>query len=158
MNVREFAREDVVSVSPDATLEEIAQAMYGHTVGSVVVEEDGQLVGIVTDRDLAIELLAEDSEVNIFRDNTDLSAINAQDVMTADPLTVEPDAEVQHVLRQMNDAVVRRIPVVDDDEVVGILTFDDLVVQLAGETKHCAAKLDSLAGVVRAESPDDDTA
>ena len=157
MNARELAREDVVSVPPDATLEEVAQAMYGHTVGSVVVEEDGQLVGIATDRDLAIELLAEDSEVNIFRDSTDLSAIIARDVMTADPLTVEPDVEIPRVLRQMNDAVARRIPVVDEGTVVGILTFDDLVVQLAGETKHCAAKLDSLAGVVRAESPDDDT-
>lgn len=74
-------------------------------------------------------------------------------LMTDDPLTVEADDHIQRVLRQMNEAKARRIPVVTDGEVTGILTFDDLVVHLAGESTHVSVQLDALAEVVHAESP-----
>jgi CBS domain-containing protein len=74
-------------------------------------------------------------------------------VTTTDPLSVEGDAKIQRIPRTMNDAHVRRVPVVEDDRVVGIVAFDDLVLHLAGECTHVSAQLDSLAEVVHAESP-----
>jgi CBS domain-containing protein len=97
--------------------------MADKNVGDVIVTDDDEVVGIVTD------------------------------VMTEDPLTIESQARVPRLLHHMNQANVRRIPVEDDGNVVGIITFDDLVVHLAGESAHVAAQLESLADVVHAESP-----
>jgi len=72
--------------------------------------------------------------------------------MTADPLTVSPDAEVPKVLHQMNEAAARHVPVVEDETVVGIITLDDLVTHLAGESAHVSAQMDNLAGIIRSES------
>lgn len=127
--------------------------MFEESVGSVVIAEDGDLRGIVTDRDLTVELLAEDSDYNVFTGETDLSTATAADVMTTDPLTVEPDDEIPRVLDQMLDAIARRIPVVEDGDVVGILTLDDLMVHLAGEHQRLAADTRAIANVIEEESP-----
>lgn len=154
MTARQLARTDVVSVTPDTSVSEAAQTMLDRTVGSVLVtDDDGSLVGVVTDRDIAVELVAQDGSSSLTQEDVTLETLTAQDVMTTDPLSVEADAKIQRVLRTMNDTYVRRIPVVDDDRVVGIITFDDLVLHLAGECTHVSAQLDSLAEVIRAESP-----
>jgi len=154
MTARKLARTDVVSVTPDTPITETAQTMLDRTVGSAVVTEDGELVGVVTDRDIAVEVVAEDGASSLSSDDVDLDSLTAEDVMTTDPQSVAADAKIQRVLRAMNDAQARRIPVVDDDRVVGIVAFDDLVLHLAGECTHVSAQLDSLAEVVHAESPD----
>lgn len=151
--IERIYNETVVTVSPDASVEEVAQTMFEESVGSVLVAEDGELRGIVTDRDLTVELLAEDTDYNVFTGDTDLSTVTAADVMTTDPLTVGPDDEVPHVLDQMRDAVARRIPVVEDGEAVGIVTLDDLLVHLAGEHQRLAADTRAIADVIEAESP-----
>ncbi|WP_440009251.1 CBS domain-containing protein [Halomicrococcus sp. SG-WS-1] len=154
MTARQLARTDVVSVTPDTSVSEAAQTMLDRTVGSVLVtDDDGSLVGVVTDRDIAVELVAQDGSSSLTQEDVTLETLTAQDVMTTDPLSVEADAKIQRVLRTMNDTYVRRIPVVADDRVVGIITFDDLVLHLAGECTHVSAQLDSLAEVIRAESP-----
>ena len=75
--------------------------------------------------------------------------------MTSDPLTVSSDAEVPRVLRQMNEAGARHVPVIEDDRVVGMITLDDLITHLAGESAHVAAQMDSVAGIIREESAHD---
>lgn len=154
MGLQNVYRENVVTVSPDASIEELARTMFEESVGSVVVAEGGQLRGIVTDRDLTVELLAEDSDFNVFDGESDLSDVTAADVMTTDPLTVGPDDEIPAVLDQMRDAIARRIPVVEDGEVVGIVALDDLLVNLAGEHQRLTAELRAIADVIEAESPD----
>ncbi len=80
--------------------------------------------------------------------------VTVSEVMTDEPLTVEVDTELPRVLHHMNEARARRIPVVDaDDRLAGILTLDDLIVHLAGESAHVSAQLDNLAGVIRMASP-----
>ncbi|MFC7193797.1 CBS domain-containing protein [Halosimplex aquaticum] len=111
-------------------------------------------MGIVTDRDLAVELLAEDGPANLFKSDVELEALTAGDVMTADPLVVDSDDELPRVLHHMTEAHARRIPVVDDNgSLTGILTLDDVVTHLAGESAHVSAQLDNVAGVIRSESP-----
>ena len=153
MNVGEIGRHDVVTVEPDAGISEVAETMFHEKVGSVIVAEGDQLVGIVTDRDLMVELLAEDSEVNLFDGEVPLGDITASDLITADPLTVGPDDEVPAAIAQMTDAITRRLPIVEDDRVVGILTLDDLLVHLAGEYRRLSADLEGLTDVIHAESP-----
>lgn len=154
MTVQGLAREDVVTAAPDTSIAEVVRTMVERNVGSVVIVEDDQPVGIVTDRDLALRLLGGDSDVNLFDSDVDREEITAADVMTPDPLTVETDDELPRVLHHMNEASARRIPVVDDNGgVTGILTLDDVVIHLAGESAHVSAQLDNVAGIVRSESP-----
>lgn len=153
MKVGEIGRREVVTVGPDAGVAEIAETMYHEKVGSVVVAEGEELVGIVTDRDLVIELLAEGGEVDLFDGEVALGDVTASDVMTADPLTVSPDDEVPAAIAQMNDAITRRLPMVKDGRVVGIVTLDDLLVHLAGEYRRLSADLEGLTDVIHGESP-----
>ena len=152
LRVGRIARKDVISVTSDTTVGDVAQTMADKNVGDVIVTDDDEVVGIVTDRDLTIHLLTDEHGTNILSGESGAD-LTAGDVMTEDPLTIESQARVPRLLHHMNQASVRRIPVVDEGNVVGIITFDDLVVHLAGESAHVAAQLESLADVVHAESP-----
>jgi CBS domain-containing protein len=136
MTIRQLAREEVVTTDPEAPLSSVAELMRERCVGSVVVTEGDRPVGLVTDRDIGVEVW----------DHPDPTDLSAADVMTPDPITVEADTGVYESFRVVSDAAVRRLPVVDDGRLVGIVTLDDFVVLLAGE-------LDGLASVVQAESP-----
>jgi len=137
MPVSDIARMDPIAATPDATIAEVASLMRDEQVGSIVVEEDGRPVGIVTDRDVAVKIVAEGKSPK---------DMHAKDVMTADPVTIQHDAGVFELTEVMYDNEVRRIPVVDGEELVGIVTLDDLDRLLSDEQKN-------LAGVIEAESP-----
>lgn len=154
MSILKTGRENVVSVAPDANLPEVAQTMFDQSVGSIIVEEDSNLEGIITDRDLVVELMTGDGATDVFEDATAASDLTAGDLMTTDPATVDQEMDFPKVLREMENAGVRRIPVTQDGNVIGIVTLDDCLTRIAGESEQVSAKLDSLAGVVREESPE----
>jgi CBS domain-containing protein len=139
MTVTDLMREDVVTAAGDATAADLARQMRDEGVGSVVVVDDeARPAGVVTDRDLAVEVVA---------DGGDPTALTADQVMTGPPETVGTDTGVMELCDRLNEASVRRMPVVDDDgTLAGIVTLDDLTVLLTDE-------LGALAGVVEAESP-----
>jgi signal-transduction protein with cAMP-binding, CBS, and nucleotidyltransferase domain len=112
--------------------------MRDESVGSVVITTDASPVGIVTDRDLATRVLAE---------GTDSTELTAEDVMTADLCMVGPDAGFYEAAAVMSDNGVRRLPVCsEDDELVGIITADDLTELLADEQQQ-------LARIIQAQRP-----
>ena len=137
MTVADVMRTDVVTAPPETSVTVVATELREENVGSAVIVENGRPVGVVTDRDIAVRIAA---------DNLDPTQMTAGDVMTEDPATVAVDTGVMELCAAMSEASVRRMPVVDGDELAGIITLDDLSVLLAGE-------LGSLAGVIEAESP-----
>lgn len=137
MTVGDLAREHVVTVTPETTAIDIATTLADENVGSAVVLDGNAPVGIVTDRDLTVSVIAEGS---------DARTLTAADVMSVDLFVASPTDGIFDVLADMCDAGVRRIPVVEDDSLVGIVTLDDFLVLLATE-------ISNLAGVVEAESP-----
>jgi len=137
MPVRDIARREVVTAKPDTPIAAVASELRDLKVGSVVIEEAGAPVGIVTDRDIAVRVVAAER---------DPAETTAADVMTEDPVTVDSDAGVFAVIDAMLDNAVRRIPIVDDGRIDGILTHDDLTRLLAEESRE-------LAAVVESESP-----
>lgn len=137
MTIADIMREDVVTTSPDTPVNEVATTMRDETVGSVVVVEDDAPVGLVTDRDIAVRIAA---------DALDSTEMTARQMMTEDPVTVDVDTGILELCNAMHDEGVRRMPVVDGDDLVGIVTLDDLTVLLSGE-------LGELAGVIQSESP-----
>lgn len=137
MTVDELARTDPIAATRQASIAQVAALMRDENVGSVVVEEDGKPVGLVTDRDITVRVTAE---------GNDPDDVTAEDVMTPDPVNVERDAGLMELTRAMADNGVRRIPVVDGEQLVGIITLDDVDRLLSDERQH-------LADVIEAESP-----
>ncbi len=112
--------------------------MKEENVGSTIIEDDGRPVGIVTDRDLVMEVL---------EPREDPTEVTAEDIMTETLTTVQADDGVFEATETMYEQSVRRLPVVDSEgSTAGIVTLDDLLVLLTDE-------MDNLAGVIEAESP-----
>jgi CBS domain-containing protein len=97
-----------------------AQLMDSHAVGALMVTDQGLLVGIVTDRDLVVRGIARRVDVSARIDSA----------MTTNPITVPADAELNDALKIFRSHAIRRLPVVHGDEIIGMLTVDDLVVDL----------------------------
>ncbi len=108
----------VVEVSD--TLHAVAQTMATQDLGSLVVAQDGTVVGIVTDRDLVVRGLAEGIGLDA----------PVGSLATGDPLTVGPDDDLADVVRIMREQAVRRVPVVEGGQAVGVLTIGDLAAEL----------------------------
>ena len=138
MSVGELGPNDVVTASPDTDLETVAQRLASNNVGAVVVTEDDAPVGIVTDRDVALEVGRSD----------DVASTPAEDVMTGGLTTIPADAEPIEISRAIKEENARRFPVVDEDgTLTGIVTLDDLVATI-GE------QLDNVADTIEAQSPE----
>ena len=112
MNVRELMTTAPITVQPDATLGEVAVLMKQEDCGSIPVVEDGRLVGIVTDRDIVIRGVAAGSDPKTQRVST---------VMSADPVTIRPDDDLADAEKVMADRQIRRLPVVENGKLVGII-------------------------------------
>lgn len=115
--IRDLMSTDVVAVETDAPLSSAAAAMRDEDVGSVVVMAEGNVVGIMTDRDLVIRAAAE---------GRDLTATTVGAASTDRVLTVAPSDPVERVVQMMREHAVRRIVVVDDDLPVGVVSMGDL--------------------------------
>ncbi len=138
MSVLDIATTDVVTVEPETPVPDIARIMRDERVGSVVVVDDKDVIaGIVTDRDIVT--------YGFTRDRNPRKLI-ANDLLAKNVFSVDPDASVGEVCRRMSEEGVRRVPLVRDGKLVGIVTLDDLVV-------HLAAELESLASVIEGEFP-----
>lgn len=133
MTVSDMARTDIVTADPETTTREISRMLERENVGSVVITEGETPVGIVTDRDLALEVIGE---------GKDSATITAAEVMSTDLFTVESDEGLYDVLAGMREHGVRRVPVTEDGELAGIVTLDDFLVLLTSE-------LEMVSGVVQ---------
>ena len=134
MRTIDSIRRSGVGVGPDATVRAAAKLMEQTGVGSLAVVEDDRLLGIVTDRDLVRRVLAPGLPPDARVDG----------VMSTPVITIDAGVDVQFALQLFRDHAIRRLPVVKDERFVGMLTVDDLLVDLV-------ADLDALTGPVRAE-------
>jgi CBS domain-containing protein len=123
MLVRECLQKAPVTVPPECTLEEAARLMGVHGVGSLLVVSSDQILGIVTDRDIAIRGVGAGQPLT--------SRINS--VMTEHPVTIQGSADISAAYHILKDAQVRRLPVLEDLDLAGIITLDDLLVALVLE-------------------------
>jgi CBS domain-containing protein len=137
MTVRDIAATDVVTAARTDTVSTVAETMSDENVGSVVIEEESMPIGIVTDRQIAMEL-ADDSE---------LGYESVDEVMTRDVMTIDADAGIYEAARALADESVRRAPLVDEDQhLVGLVSLDDILYTLEAE-------FDAIGEVLEAQSP-----
>jgi CBS domain-containing protein len=117
--VSEVMSTDVQTISPDDTIEEAAQEMRDGDFGLVPVVEDEELVGVVTDRDIAIRAVAEGKD----------SSTPVSEVMSEGVVWANEDDSVEDAARIMSEHQIRRLPVVDSEQhLVGIVSLGDFAV------------------------------
>jgi CBS domain-containing protein len=118
--IRELMTPNPVSMPGTASVHEAARAMRDEDIGDVVVIEHNQVCGIVTDRDIAVRIVAEEK---------DPAATALADICSHSLLTVKPSDKVEHAVRLMRTHAIRRLPVVEDGKAVGIVSLGDLAVE-----------------------------
>lgn len=132
MSLERFERGAVVAELTDTALD-VARRMRDSRVGCVVVTRASRPIGIVTDRDLAIRVVAE---------GRDPAKTRVSEIVTYDATTVPRTAGIETAARMMRDRGIRRLPIVTEDgRVVGIVTADDLMILLAQELSDVGAGL-----------------
>lgn len=138
------ACSDVMTKNPtcctaDDPVTRAAEIMKTENVGAVPVvdsEANKKLIGIVTDRDLVLKVVA---------DNKSYSSTKVQEVMTSNPVTCFPDDKVQDVIDRMGQHQIRRIPVVDPSQrIAGIISLGDVAVRV-DQPKQTAEALEELS-------------
>ena len=119
MKVTEIMTTDVETCSPEATLQEIAIRMLELDVGSIPVSDDDKLIGIITDRDIVVRGIASQ-----FSLDTPVSRIISSDMVTG-----TKDMDVEKAASLMAKHQIRRLPIVENDKVVGIVSLGDIAVK-----------------------------
>lgn len=116
--VADVMTTNVIGLPTGASVSEAAELMRDNGIGDVIVLDDGRVKGVITDRDLAIRVLAEHREPA----NTTVA-----DVCSADVVSVSPDAPVTEAVSLMRDRAVRRLPVISSDgQAQGMISIGDL--------------------------------
>ncbi len=115
--VRHAMSGSPVTIGPNMNAADAAGMMRSEDVGVLPVVEDGQLLGLVTDRDLVVRVLAE---------RRDPTQVQVGEIATRSPVTVTPDTKVADAREVMRKHKVRRLPVIKGDELVGILSLGDV--------------------------------
>ena len=134
MNVGDLCNRKVISVSASAPLSVAARLMCEQRVGAVIVTaapaDRAVAVGIVTDRDIVCAQLDRAA---------DLSQLRTADIMTGDPLVLNENAPVEEAIDRLHERHVRRAPVTSSSgELIGVISFDDLLAHVAGNLRALA--------------------
>jgi CBS domain-containing protein len=145
MNANDIMSAPVITVGPDTAVRHIAALLYKHRISAVPVMQNGKLVGIVSEADLVhrheigtdgvarpsswrLHLLCADQSVAEYVKS---HATRARDIMTRDVLSVAPDTPVAKIATLLEKRGVKRVPVLQDGRLVGIVSRSNLVQALA---------------------------
>ena len=124
MSLQEFCQRKVIGVSPETSIVEACRLMESNNIGCLVVQEKGKMCGILTDRDIALKVTGQ---------NRDAQKTKAREIMSRSPVRIPVEQNLQQLTNLMRVHRVRRVPIVDSgDEVLGIVTMDDLIAQISG--------------------------
>jgi CBS domain-containing protein len=119
-HVKDAMTSDVKTAAPSQSLTDAAILMKQEDVGAIPVVDGERLVGVVTDRDIVIRGIA---------DGSDPHAIKVGDIASRDVVTVRPDDDLEEALRLMAQHQVRRLPVVEDGRLVGVVATADVALE-----------------------------
>jgi len=146
MKIRDVMVHDVVAIDPSASLAEAAQLMREANVGILPVVEDGQVCGVITDRDLVVRAIAM---------GADLASTPVGEFATGDPVVAHPDWNLDQAMEVMARAQIGRLPVIDDDNALaGMVTLGSLALRSKKDKETlAAAKAVSRRSVKEGDSP-----
>lgn len=135
MDINKAMHPDATWASADTSVQEVARIMEKGDIGAVPIGKDDKLIGMLTDRDIAVRVVAA---------GLDPSATSAETVMTKGIVWCRLSATVEDAIHLMDQKKIRRLPVIDDDKrLVGMLSLGDIAHsvsrELSGEVLHAVA-------------------
>lgn len=137
MKITDREADYIVTRSPDATAKELAAAMKEQDVGCVIVTERDEPVGLITDRDLVLEVIYQD---------VNPKEVTAEEIMSGNVVTADVSSDLLELVQKLETNAIRRLPITKDGKVVNIVTLDDL-------NRLFVRQLGLLNRVAEAESP-----
>lgn len=120
MQIKDIMTRNISCVSPWDTVESAARRMDEHNVGSVPVCENDRVVGILTDRDIVTRCVSQGKNTG---------SVPVGEVMTKNPITATVNMEVSEAVKIMSERQIRRLPVVENSSLVGMVALGDLAVE-----------------------------
>jgi len=119
MQIKDVMTKNVAYVAPQDPIEKAAKLMDEYDVGSVPVCDGEKVVGIVTDRDIVLRCVSQKKDF----------ARPVREVMTANPVTAAPNMDVKDAAKLMSEKKVRRLPIVENNSLVGMVSLGDIAVE-----------------------------
>jgi CBS domain-containing protein len=135
-SVRDAMTDDPRSIGPSASVVEAARLMRDEHIGSLPITDGDTLVGMITDRDITTRVVAEAA---------DLATTTVGDVYSQDLISVEPDKDLAEALGLMARHQVRRLPVVEDGRLVGIVAQADIALILSDDEKKTGELVEAIS-------------
>jgi len=120
MKVKELMTKSVATLNENDTVEQAAHLMKEHNIGSLPICQGEKVIGIITDRDIALRSVAE---------GENYKSQNVRTVMTSNPVVGHPEMEVQDAARIMSERQIRRLPIVENQNLVGMVSLGDIAVE-----------------------------
>jgi CBS domain-containing protein len=146
MLAKEIMTKEVLTVSPQTSVQEVAKLLIEHKISGVPVVEEGKLVGIVSEGDLIIKdtnlhipsvinvlgsIIYLESPKKLEEEIKKITAVEVKDLMTKEVFTVQEDSDISEVATLMAEKRINRVPVVKGEEIVGIISRGDIVKSIA---------------------------
>jgi CBS domain-containing protein len=128
---------EVFSIGPDATVFEALRSLADHNVGALVVLHDGDLVGIMSERDYARKVILLDRASK---------TTTVAEIMSTQVMTVAPTASIEDCMEMMTERHFRHLPVVEEGHLIGMVSIGDVVRAMIA---HLAAMVDQLESYIR---------
>jgi len=138
MNIRDVMTPNPRTVTPDDTIQSAARIMRDEDTGAVPVVENGRPVGMITDRDIVVRAVADGGQVSR----------SIRDIVTTGVVCVTPEMSTREANELMSEHQVRRLPVVENDQIVGIVSLGDLAVK-EGKDRRTGDTLQEISAGVK---------
>jgi CBS domain-containing protein len=132
-NILQAKGRNIFSVSPNTTVYDALDLMCDKNVGALLVVDDGELCGIFTERDYARKV--------ILRGKASRETL-IEEIMTEHPTTVSPDSTIEDCMKLMTNKFIRHLPVIDRNELVGLVSIGDVVRYIIDEQKYIIENLE----------------
>ncbi|AXF57785.1 CBS domain-containing protein [Salicibibacter kimchii] len=124
---------NVVSIDPNQSIQEAAALMEQHHIGSLPVVQNGELMGIITDRDITLRSTAKGKDGHT----------HCSECMSREPVSGSPEMDAHEAALVMGDSQIRRLPIVENGELVGVVALGDFALNdiYANEAEQALAKI-----------------
>lgn len=120
MKIKDIMTKSIAIIDPEDTVIQAAQLMKKHNVGSIPVCRGEKVIGIITDRDIALKAVANGSDPGTLR---------VGEIMSKNPILGNPDMDVTEAGKLMGKNQIRRLPIVDNHRLVGIVSLGDIAIE-----------------------------
>lgn len=118
MKAKEIMSKEVVTILSGSTVADVVKLMVDHKVSCVLIVKESEAIGIVTERDILEKVVSP---------KKDQMLLEVDDIMSSPLVTISPDADMQEIVEKLTKNKIKKLPVVDGEHLVGIVTTGDIV-------------------------------